>query len=63
MEDLQEGMELEGNVSYVVRFWCIDRYWCQADGLVHISKLSKGYVQHPTNVVELWRGDCLGRRC
>ncbi|MEG0679961.1 MAG: S1 RNA-binding domain-containing protein, partial [Carnobacterium sp.] len=51
MEDLQEGMELEGTVRNVVDFGAFVDIGVKQDGLVHISKLSKGYVQHPTNVV------------
>ncbi|ALV21824.1 Tex family protein [Carnobacterium antarcticum] len=51
MEDLQEGMEMEGTVRNVVDFGAFVDIGVKQDGLVHISKLSKGYVQHPTNVV------------
>ena len=51
MEDLQEGMELEGTVRNVVDFGAFVDIGVKQDGLVHISKLSKGFVQHPTNVV------------
>lgn len=51
MEDLQAGMELEGTVRNVVDFGAFVDIGVKQDGLVHISKLSKGYVQHPTNVV------------
>lgn len=53
MEDLIPGMELEGTVRNVVDFGAFVDIGVKQDGMVHISKLSKGYVQHPTNVVSV----------
>lgn len=51
MEDLKEGMELEGTVRNVVDFGAFVDIGVKQDGLVHISKLSNSYVKHPSNVV------------
>ena len=53
MEDLVPGMELEGTVRNVVDFGAFVDIGVKQDGMVHISKLSKGYIQHPTNVVSV----------
>ncbi|MER2226661.1 MAG: Tex family protein [Carnobacterium sp.] len=53
MEDLIPGMELEGTVRNVVDFGAFVDVGVKQDGMVHISKLSKGYIQHPTNVVSV----------
>ncbi|MGP4081929.1 Tex family protein [Pseudalkalibacillus sp. R45] len=53
MEDLKEGMELEGTVRNVVDFGAFVDIGVKQDGLVHISKLSKNYVKHPMNVVHV----------
>ncbi len=51
MEDLKEGMELQGTVRNVVDFGAFVDIGVKQDGLVHISKLSKSFVKHPTDVV------------
>lgn len=51
MEDLQEGMELEGTVRNVVDFGAFVDIGVKQDGLVHISKLSNSFIKHPSNVV------------
>jgi len=53
MEDLIPGMELEGTVRNVVDFGAFVDIGVKQDGMVHISKLSKGYIQHSTNVVSV----------
>ncbi|WP_102693755.1 Tex family protein [Rummeliibacillus pycnus] len=53
MEDLQPGMELQGTVRNVVDFGAFVDIGVKQDGLVHISKLKKGYVKHPLEVVAL----------
>ncbi|SDM86462.1 uncharacterized protein SAMN05216244_3574 [Sediminibacillus halophilus] len=50
MEDLQPGMELQGTVRNVVDFGVFVDIGVKQDGLVHISKMSKQFVKHPTNV-------------
>ncbi|WP_078543043.1 Tex family protein [Litchfieldia alkalitelluris] len=51
LEDLQKGMELEGTVRNVVDFGAFVDIGVKQDGLVHISKLKKGFVKHPLEVV------------
>lgn len=51
MEDLQQGLELEGTVRNVVDFGAFVDIGVKQDGLVHISKLSNKFVKHPLDVV------------
>ncbi|MGK7379076.1 Tex family protein [Planococcus sp. 1R117A] len=51
MEDLLPGMEVEGTVRNVVDFGAFVDIGVKQDGLVHISKLKKGFVKHPLEVV------------
>lgn len=53
MEDLKEGMELEGTVRNVVDFGAFVDIGVKQDGLVHISKLSSKYVKHPKDVLSV----------
>lgn len=53
MEDLKEGMGLEGTVRNVVDFGAFVDIGVKQDGLVHISKLSNSYVKHPKDVVSV----------
>lgn len=51
LEDLTEGMELEGSVRNVVDFGAFVDVGVGQDGLVHISKLSNQFVKHPKEIV------------
>lgn len=53
MEDLKEGMELQGTVRNVVDFGAFVDIGVKQDGLVHISKLSNQFVKHPLDVVSV----------
>ncbi|MGD6805051.1 Tex family protein [Rossellomorea vietnamensis] len=53
LEDLQPGMELQGTVRNVVDFGAFVDIGVKQDGLVHISKLRKGFVKHPLDVVSV----------
>ncbi len=53
MEDLKPGMELQGTVRNVVDFGAFVDIGVKQDGLVHISKLSRDFVKHPTDVVSV----------
>ncbi|HAR1359281.1 TPA: Tex family protein [Enterococcus faecium] len=53
MEDLKPGMELTGTVRNVIDFGAFVDIGVKQDGLVHISKLSKKFVKHPTDVVSV----------
>ena len=47
LEDLKIGDELEGTVRNVVDFGAFIDCGVKYDGLVHISKISKEYIKHP----------------
>ena len=52
-EDLKEGMELSGTVRNVVDFGAFVDIGVKQDGLVHISKMSKKFINHPMDVVSI----------
>ncbi|UXR70624.1 RNA-binding transcriptional accessory protein [Staphylococcus sp. IVB6246] len=60
IEDLREGMKLTGTVRNVVDFGAFVDIGLKQDGLVHISKMSKQFVKHPMDkvnvgdIVEVW---------
>lgn len=51
MEDLREGMSLQGTVRNVVDFGAFVDIGVKQDGLVHISELSDTFVRHPMDKV------------
>ncbi|KGK91967.1 hypothetical protein DP73_01165 [Desulfosporosinus sp. HMP52] len=51
MEDLNEGMILEGTVRNVVDFGAFVDIGVKHDGLVHISQLSDKFIKHPMEAV------------
>ena len=51
IDDLEPGMELTGTVRNVVDFGAFVDVGVHQDGLVHISKLAKRFVRHPSDVV------------
>ncbi len=51
LEDLRPGMELQGTVRNVIDFGAFVDIGIKNDGLVHISKLRRGFVKHPMDVV------------
>jgi uncharacterized protein len=53
LDDLQEGMVLEGVVSNVTNFGAFVDIGVHQDGLVHISELSQRYVRDPREVVQV----------
>ncbi|MEQ6376716.1 Tex family protein [Bacillaceae bacterium S4-13-56] len=53
LEDLKQGMELQGTVRNVVDFGAFVDIGVKQDGLVHISKLSNSFVKHPLDVVSV----------
>ncbi len=57
MDDLEIGMTLEGVVRNVVDFGAFVDIGVKEDGLIHISKLSKKYIKHPSQEVAV--GDIL----
>lgn len=53
LEDLKQGMELQGTVRNVVDFGAFVDIGVKQDGLVHISKLSNRFVKHPLDIVSV----------
>jgi uncharacterized protein len=53
MEDLEPGMELRGTVLNVVDFGAFVDVGLKDSGLVHISRMSTGFVRSPHDVVAL----------
>ena len=53
IEDLRVGMKLEGTVRNVVDFGAFIDIGLHDDGLAHISKLTKEYIKHPLDVVNV----------
>ncbi len=53
IEDLKPGMKLQGTVRNVVDFGAFIDIGLHNDGLVHISKISKDYVKHPSDVLSV----------
>jgi len=60
MEDLTEGMVLEGTVRNVIDFGAFVDIGVHQDGLVHISQMSDKYIKHPLEAVAL--GDIVNVR-
>ena len=53
LDDLTEGMELEGVITNVVDFGAFVDIGVKQDGLVHISKLANRFIKHPSAVVSV----------
>ena len=53
IKDLKRGMELQGTVRNVVDFGAFIDIGLHDDGLAHISKLTKEYIKHPMDVVNV----------
>ncbi|EJO7116553.1 RNA-binding transcriptional accessory protein [Staphylococcus pseudintermedius] len=53
IEDLSEGMKLNGTVRNVVDFGAFVDIGIKQDGLVHISKLAKKFIKHPMDIVSV----------
>ena len=53
IEDLRVGMKLEGTVRNVVDFGAFIDIGLHDDVLAHISKLTKEYIKHPLDVVNV----------
>jgi uncharacterized protein len=51
MEDLREGMVLQGTVRNVVDFGAFVDIGVKQDGLVHVSQMADRYVRNPHDVV------------
>lgn len=53
LEDLTIGMELKGTVRNVASFGAFIDIGIKNDGLLHISKMSKKFIKHPTEVLSV----------
>ena len=53
MNDLHEGLQLQGVVRNVVDFGAFIDIGVKEDGLIHISKLSKKFIKHPSEAVSV----------
>ena len=53
MEDLTPGMELTGTVRNVIDFGAFVDIGVHQDGLVHISRMAKKFIRHPSEVVKI----------
>lgn len=53
LEDLKPGMELDGIVRNITDFGAFIDIGLKNDGMAHISKLKKGFVKHPMDVVSV----------
>lgn len=53
IEDLKVGMKLQGTVRNVVDFGAFIDIGLHNDGLAHISKISKDYIKHPSDVLSV----------
>lgn len=53
LEDLEKGMVLTGTVRNVVDFGVFVDIGLKNDGLIHISKLSKKFINHPKEVAKV----------
>jgi len=53
LEDLEQGMELQGTVRNVVDFGVFVDVGVKQDGLVHISKMANKFVKHPMDITSV----------
>lgn len=51
MEDLKPGMEMTGTVRNVIDFGAFIDIGVHQDGLVHISRITKRFIKHPSEVL------------
>ena len=53
VKDLKIGMELQGTVRNVIDFGAFVDVGVHQDGLVHISRMARRFIRHPSEVVKL----------
>ena len=53
IEDLREGMVLQGTVRNVIDFGAFVDIGIKHDGLVHISEMSNSFVKNPLDIVSV----------
>jgi len=53
MKDLKKGMKLMGTVRNVIDFGAFVDIGVHQDGLVHVSRMAKRFVRHPSEIVKV----------
>ena len=53
IEDLTPGMKLPGKINNITNFGCFVDIGIKESGLIHVSKLAKGFVNDVNSVVKL----------
>ena len=53
IEDLKVGMQLTGTVRNVIDFGAFVDIGVHQDGLVHISRMARRFIKHPSEVVKI----------
>ena len=53
IDDLEEGMEIDGVVRNVTSFGAFVDIGLHDDALIHISKISKDYIKHPSEFLKV----------
>lgn len=53
IDDLEEGMVLDGTVRNVIDFGAFVDIGVHQDGLVHISEIANKYIKHPSEVLSI----------
>jgi uncharacterized protein len=53
MDDLREGMQMEGVVTNITKFGAFVDIGVHQDGLVHVSEMADKYVSDPTEIVKV----------
>ena len=53
IEDLKNGMKLQGTVRNVIDFGAFVDIGLHNDGLIHISKMTDKYIKHPSDVLSV----------
>ncbi len=53
IDDLSVGMKLQGTVRNVIDFGAFVDIGLHEDGLIHISKLTKKYIKHPSDILNV----------
>lgn len=53
MEDLKQGMELDGTVRNVADFGAFVDIGVHQDGLVHLSQICERFIRHPSEAVKI----------
>ena len=53
MDDLKQGMILEGLVTNITNFGAFVDIGVHQDGLIHVSQMADKYIKDPNEVVKL----------